>query len=147
MKLVDKPVDRLLTVRQRMYAEARVLGLSITESALRAGCPDKWARKQGSRFEHHAGVLAHIERLKKAKADVKSGPPPLSTDDPMETLKAILRDPAAEVKAKIEAAKALMPYMHKRIGETGKKEQQREAAGAVAAGSRFGGRAHLKSVK
>jgi phage terminase small subunit len=42
-----------------------------------------------------------------------------------------------DAKLRIDAAKALMPYHHKRLGEAGKKEQAAEAASKASTG-KFG---------
>jgi phage terminase small subunit len=46
-----------------------------------------------------------------------------------------MNDSGTETRLRVDAAKALMPFLHKKLGEGGKKEQQGEAAKAVA--SRF----------
>jgi phage terminase small subunit len=43
-----------------------------------------------------------------------------------------MNDAGLEPKQRIEAAKALMPFMHKKLGEGGKKEEKAEAAKKVA---------------
>lgn len=63
---------------------------------------------------------------------------PLSVtyDDPLAFLKAIMNDNGAEAKLRVDAAKALMPFVHQKKGEGGKKEQKQEEAEKVA--GRFG---------
>ena len=55
---------------------------------------------------------------------------PLSVqyDDPLAFLKAVMNDAGSEAKIRVDAAKALMPFVHQKLGEGGKKEQQKEAA-------------------
>uniref|UniRef100_UPI0006679767 hypothetical protein n=1 Tax=Burkholderia multivorans TaxID=87883 RepID=UPI0006679767 len=55
--------------------------------------------------------------------------------DPKAFLIAAMNDARTEPKLRIDAAKALMPFVHKRLGEGGKKEQRDEAAKKAA--SRF----------
>jgi phage terminase small subunit len=43
-----------------------------------------------------------------------------------------MNDLEADVKLRADAAKALMPFMHTKLGEGGKKEQQAEAAKKIA---------------
>lgn len=53
------------------------------------------------------------------------------------------------MKARLEAAKALLPFEHSKIGEKGKKATKAEsAANAAAEGNKFGARAapSLKAV-
>ena len=56
-------------------------------------------------------------------------------DDPEKFLRAVMNDAMTDAKLRIDAAKALMPYVHPRKGEGGKKDAQGEAAKKVA--SRF----------
>lgn len=56
-------------------------------------------------------------------------------DDPEKFLRAVMNDSATDAKLRIDAAKALMPYIHAKKGEGGKKEQKQAEAQKVA--SRF----------
>ncbi|WP_374435313.1 terminase small subunit [Inhella sp.] len=49
-------------------------------------------------------------------------------DDPEQFLRAVMNDATAEAKLRIDAAKALMPYVHPRKGEGGKKDAAQQAA-------------------
>lgn len=55
--------------------------------------------------------------------------------DPKAFLLAVMNNAGCEAKTRVDAAKALMPYMHKRLGESGKKEAAAEAA--KKAGNKF----------
>ncbi|KAK50404.1 hypothetical protein L576_1732 [Bordetella bronchiseptica OSU054] len=58
--------------------------------------------------------------------------------DPLEFLKAVANDPEQDMKLRVEAAKAWVPYVHGRIGEQGKKDAKKQAAAkASATGGRF----------
>lgn len=56
-------------------------------------------------------------------------------DDPAKFLRAVMNDSGSEAKLRVDAAKALMPFVHQKLGEGGKKEKQQDAAKKVA--SRF----------
>jgi phage terminase small subunit len=56
-------------------------------------------------------------------------------DDPERFLRAVMNDSATDAKIRVDAAKALMPYIHAKKGEGGKKEQKQAEAQKVA--SRF----------
>jgi phage terminase small subunit len=56
----------------------------------------------------------------------------------------VMNDPAAEPRARIDAAKALLPYTYPKLGEGGKKEQTADAAKKVA--GRFAAAAPPKLV-
>lgn len=53
-------------------------------------------------------------------------------DDPAKFLRAVMNDSASEAKLRLDAAKALMPFVHQKMGEGGKKEQRHAAAQKVA---------------
>ena len=53
-------------------------------------------------------------------------------DDPLAFLKAIMNDNGTEAKLRVDAAKALMPFVHPKKGEAGKKDQKNEQAKLVA---------------
>lgn len=71
----------------------------------------------------------------------------LTHSDPKDFLLAVMNDGGTEPKLRVDAAKALMPFIHQRRGEGGKKEQAKDKANA-AAGGKFGPRQppQLKAV-
>ncbi|WP_176506371.1 terminase small subunit [Pseudomonas urethralis] len=71
----------------------------------------------------------------------------LMHSDPKQFLLAVMNDQGQEAKLRVDAAKALMPFIHQRKGEGGKKEQAKDKAAEVAKG-KFGTRGPpLKAVK
>jgi phage terminase small subunit len=58
------------------------------------------------------------------------------SEDPRLVLLEVMNNTALDMKLRLDAAKALMPYMHSRKGEGGKKGE-RKAAAQVAAMGRF----------
>ena len=134
-----------LTRQQRLYAEARFAGHGKKDAALAAGCPEKTASQAGSRLERHPNVIAHLARLKAAESESVPGagsdaPLPgvdLSArvyDDPIDLLKAEMNNIRLDPKIRIQAATALLPYTHQKMGESGKKEKAEDAAQAAATG-------------
>ena len=65
--------------------------------------------------------------------------------DPKVFLLALMNDLEADVKLRADAAKALLPFMHQKIGEGGKKDAKQDAAKKVSAG-KFGASAPPKLV-
>lgn len=61
----------------------------------------------------------------------------VSTKDPKEFLISVMLDPIADARMRMDAAKALMPFVHVKLGEGGKKDEKQAAAKAAGAG-RFG---------
>lgn len=68
----------------------------------------------------------------------------LNSNDPKVFLTKVMQDSTAEFRARMEAAKALMPFVHVKLGEGGKKDQKQDAAKNVA--SRFAPSAPPKLV-
>ena len=58
----------------------------------------------------------------------------ISHKDPKTFLIALMNDPAADVRIRSDAAKALMPFVHAKLGEGGKKEKEADLAKKIAKG-------------
>ncbi|MEN7529248.1 terminase small subunit [Cupriavidus sp. DL-D2] len=139
-----------LTGKKQKFAEAKAKGHTNKEAAIAAGYSAGSAAAAGSRLAKDPDVLAHLERKAKAKAPRKPSPPAKATpakplapaepqaladeaesiweratqfSDPKAFLKAAMNDDSTEPKLRVFAANALMPYFHKKLGDTGKKEQ------------------------
>ena len=69
----------------------------------------------------------------------------LAHKDPKVFLLALMNDLEADVKLRADAAKSLMPFMHQKLGEGGKKEEKQEAAKKISAG-KFGASAPPRLV-
>lgn len=65
---------------------------------------------------------------RKPKAPAILAPSTSMLNDPKGFLLAVMSDPANEARMRIDAAKALMPYMHEKVAEPGKKDAKRAAA-------------------
>lgn len=52
--------------------------------------------------------------------------------DAREFLERVVRGELLPSIAQLDAAKALLPYQHRKLGDTGKKEQKKDEAGKVA---------------
>lgn len=71
----------------------------------------------------------------------------LSHKDPKDFLLAVMNDMGTEAKLRVDAAKALMPFVHPRKGESGKKDQAQAKAEQAASGKFGARRGPLRSVK
>lgn len=71
----------------------------------------------------------------------------LAHKDPKVFLLALMNDLEADVKLRADAAKALMPFMHTKLGEGGKKDQQQDAAKRVAGGKFAAAAPPLKLIR
>lgn len=149
-----------LTGRKQRFADAVLAGKTNKEAAIEAGLSAKTAAQAGARLVKDKDVVAYMAKCKKDKskpakeqvtAKQANNPAPtfdlnsaLQHADPKAFLLAAMNDFDLDPKQRIEAAKALLPFMHKKLGEGGKKEQQDEAAKKVA--GRFGAAAPPKLV-
>lgn len=52
----------------------------------------------------------------------------LTHKDPQGFLLAVMNDGSSDAKLRVDAAKALMPFMHQKVGESGKKDEKATAA-------------------
>ncbi|MBI0275670.1 terminase small subunit [Hafnia alvei] len=148
----------MLTAQKRKFALALMSGATKVDAAKRAGYSEKSARNKGSQLAKDSGIIAFIERKKKEKIEVDEVPtrgkklklppapippdasiaqslpvsPPSSYDDPMDYLKAVMNGVEEDDMGRRDAAKAMLPYMHAKKGEMGKKDAKKEAANKVA---------------
>jgi phage terminase small subunit len=129
-----------LTGKKRLFAEAVKAGKSNKDAAIAAGYSAKTASAAGSRLVKDPDVVAYLAKCKKDNASEPKEPTAdvpgpmfdlnaaMQHKDPKTFLLAAMNDLALDPKQRIEAAKALMPFMHKKLGEGGKKEQKEESA-------------------
>ena len=162
-----------LTPKKRAFVDALRGGASNKDAAIAAGYAASSASAAGSRLAKDPYVMAamagttfnkKVNKIVKAPAaqqpaaeapqTVEPDDSPafdlskvLSYSDPKAFLLAAMNDQKTEQKLRVDAAKALMPFMHPRKGETGKKTE-RENAAKVAGAGRFGSSPPpLKAVK
>ncbi|QIU89327.1 terminase small subunit [Yokenella regensburgei] len=144
----------MLTAQKRKFALALMSGMSRKDAAIKAGYSEKSARSKGSQLANDPEVIAFIERKKKEEVEVDDEPasrrdvntPPENVytpavnippeprsrqghyDDPIEYLKAVMNGIEPDDMGRRDAAKAMLPYMHQKKGEGGKKDAKAEAA-------------------
>ncbi|WP_317002361.1 hypothetical protein RYH72_003032 [Pseudomonas syringae pv. actinidiae] len=156
-----------LTPKQRAFVDAVRGGASNKNAAIAAGYAADSASAAGSRLAKHPNVMAALggkpvnknvkgpaphpapgdadaepDEMKEAGFDLAKA---LRHDDPKDFLLAVMNDFQTEAKLRVDAAKALMPFVHQRRGEGGKKERAKEKA-AGAANGKFGVRKGPLSV-
>ncbi|WP_186079340.1 terminase small subunit [Burkholderia gladioli] len=144
-----------LNSKKRAFADAVLAGKSNRDAAIAAGYSAATASQAGSRLVKDKDVTLYIaarkvEGEKKGSRDSDSDKtgrghrPPDDFDpysvtnftDPKAFLIAAMNDGRTEPKLRVDAAKALMPFMHPKLGEGGKKDAKAEAAKKAA--NRFG---------
>lgn len=135
-----------MTEKKRRFATAKREGKSNKEAAILAGYEESTASQAGSRLAKDKEVIAEIERKEvvqeikeKVKAEgLAANLPDMGRmySDPKDFLMAMMNDIESDPKLRQDAAKALMPFTHQKLGEGGKKEAQKERA-TKAGGGKF----------
>ena len=139
-----------LTGKKRAFADAVLAGFSNKEAAIRAGYSAATAAQAGARLVKDKDIAAFLAEHKKSApiAGPAAAPPTtaiptfdissaLMHSDPKAFLLAAMNDGALDPKLRLDAAKALMPFTHTKLGEGGKKDQKQDAARKAGAG-KFG---------
>lgn len=136
-----------LTDKKRRFVQALQSGLSGAKAAIHAGYSEKGAAVAASRLMKDKDIqeaLGRINQVNKLKEEASAAGkevslPDLGTlySDPLEFLKAVANDPVQDMKLRVEAAKAWIPYVHGKVADQGKKDAKKKAAGEAAAGGRF----------
>ncbi|AVX22814.1 Uncharacterized protein ALO42_02787 [Pseudomonas syringae pv. atrofaciens] len=153
-----------LTPKQRAFVDAVRGGASNKNAAIAAGYAAASASAAGSRLAKHPSVMAALGTVSVNKKVKGSTPAPTSDEatdqpqeagfdlakamrhsDPKDFLLAVMNDFETEPKLRVDAAKALMPFVHPRKGESGKKETAKDKAAGAAQG-KFGVRKGPLSV-
>lgn len=137
-----------LTDKKRRFVQALQSGLSGAKAAIHAGYSEKGAAVAASRLMKDKDVqeaLGRVNQVNKLKEEAAAAGKEISLpdlgklySDPLDFLKAVANDPGQDMKLRVDAAKAWVPYVHGKIGEQGKKEAKKKAAGEAVAGSKFG---------
>lgn len=129
-----------LTPKQAAFVVAYLIDSNGKKAAIKAGYSKSGAEVAASRLLRHPKVAEALKKARQPAADVPTteGKPAfdlavaLQHQDPKNFLLAAMNDVALDSKQRIDAAKALMPFVHKKLGEGGKKEQEQDAAAKVA---------------
>jgi phage terminase small subunit len=138
----------MLNETQELFFKATLRGEKPEQAALSAGL--KSPKAAGFRMRKHPAIVAALAAVGISTAGVKPTKPGSSeepteadlatvdiveTEDPKVFLTALMNCPKAGVKARLEAAKALLPFEHSKIGEKGKKAAKADSAKETAGGS------------
>lgn len=125
-----------LTKKQQAYVKHKIAGCTNKDAAIAAGYAVGSAAQAGDRLAKHPAVRKALNAASPAKGkgvDTRA----IKRGDYADS-KAFLHDAMNNVELPIglrmDAAKALLPYEHARMGETGKKEKAKEKAGEIARG-------------
>lgn len=139
---------RHFTHQQRIFIAAYARTGNGNQSAIEAGYAPADARSRASKLLSRPDIQAEVERQRQVGSTGQPSALDHQYDGPLEFLRAVMSDPGADPRLRIEAAKALLPYVHAKKGEMGKKDAAKEAAKAAAQGRyRLRHSPPLKSVK
>lgn len=95
-----------MTPKQLAFAAAKVRGASNADAATQAGYSARTATEAGARLARNPLILAEITARRAAKG------PGVRHTDPLDYLKATMADTGLDMRLRVEAAKALLPYQH-----------------------------------
>lgn len=133
----------MLNEKQELFFKATLRGEKPEQAAISAGLSPNSAKAAGFRMRKHPAIVAALAAVgigtksaptgKSAPTEDESEPDIVTieipeTEDPKVFLTALMNCPKAGVKARLEAAKALLPFEHAKPGEKGQKERKAEAA-------------------
>ena len=127
-----------LTPKQAAFVAAYLIDSNGKKAAIKAGYSKAGAEVAASRLLRHPKVAEALKKAKEPAAEAPKEAPSfdlaaaLQHQDPKAFLLAAMNDVALDPKQRIDAAKALMPFVHQKLGEGGKKEQQQAEAQKVA---------------
>lgn len=148
----------MLNESQELFFKATLRGEKPEQAAISAGLSPKTAKAAGFRMRKHPAIVAALATVGIGTKPAPAGKPAATeeeserdivtieipeTDDSLVFLEALMNCPKAGVKARLEAAKALAPFQHARVGEKGKKESKQDQAGETK-GGKFGPRERTK---
>lgn len=142
-----------LTGKRKAFSEAVLAGKSNKDAAILAGYSAKTASAAGARLAKDQGVVDYLNQRVRAlaKADEQPSPALIPADfglspetpivwrDPKAFLMAVMNHKFTDLKYRIDAAKALMPYEHARQDSLGKKEERQQFALVAEDGSDWAG--------
>ncbi|MFS7244788.1 terminase small subunit [Rahnella inusitata] len=149
----------MLTGQKRRFAIALMSGSTQAAAAIKAGYSEKSARSKGSQLAKDPDVIAYMHKTRGVEESANPEVPKQKVepekmpvvntltgdfDDPLDFLKSIMNDRSEGTDVRKDAAKAMLPYVHAKKGEGGKKDAKLGAA--KAAHSKFSGMAPPKLV-
>jgi len=142
----------MLNETQELFFKATLRGEKPEQAAISAGL--KSPKAAGFRMRKHPAIVAALAAVGISTSGIKPTKPRATespseedaaaelatieiqeTEDPKVFLTALMNCPKAGVKARLEAAKALLPFEHSKIGEKGKKATKADSAKETAGGT------------
>ena len=142
-----------LTGKKAAFAEAVLAGKSNKEAAILAGYSAKTASAAGSRLAKDQAIVDYLNRQIRVMAKSEEQPAqalspcsfelspetPIVWTDPLTFLRAVMNHQFTDLKHRIDAAKAMMPYEYAKKGDVGKKQEREQFALVAENGSDWAG--------
>lgn len=125
------------TAKQQAFIDNKLAGCTNRDAAIAAGYSVSTASSTADKLMQHPAVRAALKAEGKIATRGASAAPRLPReqyDDPKDMLLDVMNMGALPIAVRADAAKQLMPYMHARIGEKGKKDSALEKAKGVVGG-------------
>ena len=129
-----------LTEKQRQFVSNKAAGCTNRDAALHAGYSVAAASSTADKLMAMPAIRAALKAAGKATpgVDMKPGNVPTMPRDKYSDPKAFLLDlmnlATVPIAIRADAAKQLLPYMHARMGELGKKQAKADNARVIARG-------------
>lgn len=137
-----------MTEKKRLFADGILAGKKQGQAAIDAGYSEATARQIASKLMRDADVMAYIAQVNGAVSKIAANATEGARTKTEAEINGYEKDPrailvrlmnSADPDMALNAAKALMPYVHGRIAPAGKKEDKAQAAKATASSaSKFG---------
>ncbi len=141
------------TEKQQAFVVNKAAGMKNREAAVAAGYAPAAADVTGAKLMGRSDIKAAITRTKRGGSvkrdtkpdepdevvlDERSMMPKARYTDAKEFLMDAMNHPRLPVAARAEYAKALLPYQHGKVGDTGKKEATKDRAKKLSDGNKAG---------
>lgn len=128
-----------LTAKQQAFVTNKVAGCTNRDAALAAGYSVAAASTTADKLMAMPAIRSAIKAASPSVA-TKPGAVPVMPrkhyPDAMSYLMDTMNHPQLPIALRMDAAKALLPYQHARLGEQGKKEKAKDRAHKLTTGKR-----------
>lgn len=130
-----------LTSKKQRFADAKLAGRPNKDAAIEAGYSAATASAAGARLVKDPDVKAYIARATNKTASKGAGgsknapplpPPALTESDPLKFLEGVMTGRIDANITQVRAATAMLPFVHPKLGEGGKKDKKMADAEKVA---------------
>ena len=147
-----KKLFKLLIDRDMKKKDLRIAAGLSPASVSKLAKDEHVLTEIGRRLKHKSSPSAEVKPSGKVKPESPENEQPeelslTETDDPRAFLTELMNADGADLRMRLEAAKTLMPYVHGKVADQGKKEQKAEAAKQVGKGRYSQGKPPLSVVK